>query len=192
MQEAFGRFLRLHFRPNFSQPLLFQQHVSHQKEVGQHTYANKMRDKGYAVCLVLVDARQRLNLHGKLLNNLEITVKKQPYGLASLAGLAVPGVDYLRALRIRTIAAPKALKVFDDFDALIAPTLLHLAGLPAARDRRVMTHFISRPQWGGSKVPGTFVVARCGSSRVAHEQLVASSRDRTDQLLRNRPRVSAG
>jgi aspartyl-tRNA(Asn)/glutamyl-tRNA(Gln) amidotransferase subunit A len=41
-----------------------------------------------------------------------------------LAALATPGVDYLRAMRIRTMAAPEAVKVFEKFDALIAPTLL--------------------------------------------------------------------
>jgi aspartyl-tRNA(Asn)/glutamyl-tRNA(Gln) amidotransferase subunit A len=55
----------------------------------------------------------------------ELVDPDQQAGL--LAGLAVPGVDYLRALRIRTLAAPEALKVFDEFDALIAPTLLQVA-----------------------------------------------------------------
>jgi aspartyl-tRNA(Asn)/glutamyl-tRNA(Gln) amidotransferase subunit A len=44
-----------------------------------------------------------------------------------LAGLSIPGTDYLRAMRIRTLAAPRALELFDHFDALIAPTLLHVA-----------------------------------------------------------------
>lgn len=44
-----------------------------------------------------------------------------------LAGLAVPGVDYLRAMRIRTLAAREAVLVFERFDALIAPTLLQVA-----------------------------------------------------------------
>lgn len=47
-----------------------------------------------------------------------------PQKAGLLAGLAIPGVDYLRALRIRTLAAPQAVKIFDEFDALIAPTLL--------------------------------------------------------------------
>ncbi len=41
-----------------------------------------------------------------------------------MAGLATPGVDYLRAQRIRTLAGPVAVRIFDQFDALIAPTLL--------------------------------------------------------------------
>jgi aspartyl-tRNA(Asn)/glutamyl-tRNA(Gln) amidotransferase subunit A len=46
-----------------------------------------------------------------------------------LAGLAIPAVDYLRAMQVRTLAAPAAVAVFDRFDVLIAPTLLH--GAPA-------------------------------------------------------------
>lgn len=48
--------------------------------------------------------------------------KSQQAGL--LAALATPGVDYLRAMRIRTLAAPAAVRLFETFDALIAPTLL--------------------------------------------------------------------
>lgn len=44
-----------------------------------------------------------------------------------LAGLAIPAADYLRAMQVRTIAGPQALKVFDQFDVLVAPTLLHVA-----------------------------------------------------------------
>jgi aspartyl-tRNA(Asn)/glutamyl-tRNA(Gln) amidotransferase subunit A len=44
-----------------------------------------------------------------------------------LAGLAIPAADYLRAMQIRTIAGPEAVKVFDQFDVLVAPTLLHVA-----------------------------------------------------------------
>jgi aspartyl-tRNA(Asn)/glutamyl-tRNA(Gln) amidotransferase subunit A len=44
-----------------------------------------------------------------------------------LAGLAIPGVDYLRAMRIRTLAAREAVRIFERFDALIAPTLLQVA-----------------------------------------------------------------
>lgn len=49
--------------------------------------------------------------------------KSQQAGL--MAGLAMPAPDYLRAMRIRTLAAPAAARIFDQFDALIAPTLLH-------------------------------------------------------------------
>jgi aspartyl-tRNA(Asn)/glutamyl-tRNA(Gln) amidotransferase subunit A len=41
-----------------------------------------------------------------------------------LAGLVRPGVDYLRAMRIRTLAAPAAVRVFEEVDVLAAPTLL--------------------------------------------------------------------
>src|SRR5262249_14050970 len=44
-----------------------------------------------------------------------------------LAGLAIPGVNYLRASRIRTLASAAALPIFERFDALIAPTLLQVA-----------------------------------------------------------------
>lgn len=40
------------------------------------------------------------------------------------AALAIPAVDYLRAMQIRALAAPAALAVFDAVDVLVAPTLL--------------------------------------------------------------------
>ncbi len=43
------------------------------------------------------------------------------------AGLVIPGVDYLRAMRVRTLAGHAAVRVFERFDALIAPTLLQVA-----------------------------------------------------------------
>jgi aspartyl-tRNA(Asn)/glutamyl-tRNA(Gln) amidotransferase subunit A len=49
--------------------------------------------------------------------------RSQQAGL--LAGLAIPGVEYLHAMRIRALAAPQAVAIFQQFDALIAPTLLH-------------------------------------------------------------------
>lgn len=53
----------------------------------------------------------------------QLADKQQQRGLRS--GLATPGVDYLRALRLRTLAAPQAVQVFREFDALVAPTFLH-------------------------------------------------------------------
>jgi aspartyl-tRNA(Asn)/glutamyl-tRNA(Gln) amidotransferase subunit A len=51
-----------------------------------------------------------------------------PSQQASLrAALAIPGVDYLRAMRLRAAARPVAVAVFERFDALIAPTLLQVA-----------------------------------------------------------------
>jgi aspartyl-tRNA(Asn)/glutamyl-tRNA(Gln) amidotransferase subunit A len=50
---------------------------------------------------------------------------RQKAGL--LSGLAIPGVDYLRAMRIRAHAGVEAVRVFERFDALVAPTLLHVA-----------------------------------------------------------------
>lgn len=44
-----------------------------------------------------------------------------------LAGLAVPGVDYVRAQRIRTVAQRAAFDLFHDYDALVAPGLLQVA-----------------------------------------------------------------
>ncbi len=43
------------------------------------------------------------------------------------AALAIPGVDYLRAMRLRAAAGPAAVGIFERFDALIAPTLLQVA-----------------------------------------------------------------
>ena len=57
----------------------------------------------------------------------ELRDKGQQAGL--MAGLAIPAVDYLRAMQVRTLAAPSAVAIFDQFDALIAPTLLHGAPL---------------------------------------------------------------
>ena len=44
-----------------------------------------------------------------------------------LAGLAVPGVDYLRAQRLRTVAQRAAFDLFHDYDALVAPGMLQVA-----------------------------------------------------------------
>ena len=43
------------------------------------------------------------------------------------AGLEVPAVDYLRAMQVRALAAPAALRVFERVDVLVAPTLLRSA-----------------------------------------------------------------
>jgi aspartyl-tRNA(Asn)/glutamyl-tRNA(Gln) amidotransferase subunit A len=42
-----------------------------------------------------------------------------------LSGLAVSGVEYLRVMRLRAVAAAEAVHVFARCDALIAPTFLH-------------------------------------------------------------------
>lgn len=57
----------------------------------------------------------------------ELLDQSQQAGL--LSGLAVPGVDYLAAMRTRATAAPAAVRIFDRFDALVAPTFLHGAPL---------------------------------------------------------------
>jgi aspartyl-tRNA(Asn)/glutamyl-tRNA(Gln) amidotransferase subunit A len=44
-----------------------------------------------------------------------------------LAGLSISAVDYLRALRIRTLASEALATLWKDYDALIAPTLLQVA-----------------------------------------------------------------
>ncbi len=44
-----------------------------------------------------------------------------------IAALDVPGVDYLRALRVRALAGPAAVGVFARCDALVAPTVLRVA-----------------------------------------------------------------
>ncbi|MFB3881091.1 MAG: amidase [Armatimonadota bacterium] len=49
--------------------------------------------------------------------------ERQQAGL--LAGLVTPGVDYLRAMRIRAMAGREAAQLFERFDVLVAPTLLH-------------------------------------------------------------------
>jgi aspartyl-tRNA(Asn)/glutamyl-tRNA(Gln) amidotransferase subunit A len=68
-----------------------------------------------------------------------------------LAGLAVPAADYLRAMRIRAIAAPEAVKVFEKFDALIAPTLLQ--GAPPA-DKSLNETWVGM---GGNGGPGNLL-----------------------------------
>ena len=76
----------------------------------------------------------------------ELVDKSQQAGL--LAGLAIPAVDYLRALRIRTVAIEALNTLWDDFDALLAPTLL-LTAPPIAKGLSE----ISEP-WGGNGGPG--------------------------------------
>lgn len=52
----------------------------------------------------------------------ELVDKAQVHGL--LAGMAVPAVDYLRAMRVRTVAIREINRLFEQVDVLIAPTLL--------------------------------------------------------------------
>ena len=58
----------------------------------------------------------------------ELADEAQQQGLRD--GLAVPAVDYLRAMRVRALAAPAAVAVFERVDVLVAPTLLR--GAPPA------------------------------------------------------------
>lgn len=75
--------------------------------------------------------------------------RSQQAGL--LAGLAIPGVEYLRAMRVRAQAAPQAVAVFEHFDALIAPTLLHGAPPVAKSLNESWTHM------GGNGGPGNLL-----------------------------------
>lgn len=61
-----------------------------------------------------------------------------------LAGLTVPAVDYIRALRIRSQAVATLNKMWEEFDALIAPTLL-LEATPIAKGLSEVTE-----PWGGN------------------------------------------
>jgi aspartyl-tRNA(Asn)/glutamyl-tRNA(Gln) amidotransferase subunit A len=65
-----------------------------------------------------------------------------------IAGLAVPACDYLRALRIRTAAIQSLNTMWNDFDVLVAPTLLTVAS-PIAKS----FHELTDP-WGGNGGPG--------------------------------------
>ncbi|HZT41100.1 MAG TPA: amidase [Chthonomonadaceae bacterium] len=65
-----------------------------------------------------------------------------------IAGLAVPAADYLRALRIRNIALDALNTMWDQFDALIAPTLL-LVATPVDKSLNEITE-----PWGGNGGPG--------------------------------------
>jgi len=78
----------------------------------------------------------------------ELADASQQAGL--LAGLATPAVDYLRAFRVRTLAAPAALAVFERCDALVAPTLLYSAW-PLERS------FRERPDDPGNGGPGNLL-----------------------------------
>lgn len=76
----------------------------------------------------------------------ELADTTQQAGL--LAGLALPAVDYLRALRIRALAQTTLNTLWNDFDALIAPTLL-LTAPPIAKKLSELTD-----PWGGNGGPG--------------------------------------
>jgi aspartyl-tRNA(Asn)/glutamyl-tRNA(Gln) amidotransferase subunit A len=65
-----------------------------------------------------------------------------------IAGLAMPASDYLRALRIRTVAVNALSTLWNDFDALIAPTLL-LGATPIATSLNAI-----KEPWGGNGGPG--------------------------------------
>jgi aspartyl-tRNA(Asn)/glutamyl-tRNA(Gln) amidotransferase subunit A len=68
-----------------------------------------------------------------------------------IAGLSVTAVDYLRALRIRTEARAAISKLWNDFDALIAPTLL-LEATPINKGLSEITE-----PWGGNGGAGNLV-----------------------------------
>ena len=68
-----------------------------------------------------------------------------------LAGLATPGVDYLRAMKIRTLAARATEEVWKNFDVLTAPTLLQ--GAPAI-DKNLNETF---GHMGGNGGPGNLL-----------------------------------
>ncbi len=65
-----------------------------------------------------------------------------------IAGLEMPAVDYLRAMRIRTIALQKLHTLWNEFDALIAPTLL-TGATPITTPLSAGTE-----DWGGNGGPG--------------------------------------
>jgi aspartyl-tRNA(Asn)/glutamyl-tRNA(Gln) amidotransferase subunit A len=65
-----------------------------------------------------------------------------------IAGLAMPASEYLRALRIRTLAQKALATLWEEFDALIAPTLLTVA-TPIDQSLRTLTD-----PWGGNGGPG--------------------------------------
>jgi aspartyl-tRNA(Asn)/glutamyl-tRNA(Gln) amidotransferase subunit A len=66
-----------------------------------------------------------------------------------IAGLAMPACDYIRAMRIRTIALRALNGMWEDHDALIAPTLLTVAP-PVAKKLSELTE-----PWGGNGGPGS-------------------------------------
>jgi aspartyl-tRNA(Asn)/glutamyl-tRNA(Gln) amidotransferase subunit A len=69
----------------------------------------------------------------KLITSGEVRKLVDPQQQAGLiAGLAVPAVDYIKAMQLRSVAGPHAVRVFETFDILVAPTLLKGA-IPAAR-----------------------------------------------------------
>jgi aspartyl-tRNA(Asn)/glutamyl-tRNA(Gln) amidotransferase subunit A len=51
----------------------------------------------------------------------ELISASQKNGL--MMGLAIPAADYLQAMRVRALAGPAAVRIFEEFDALAAPTL---------------------------------------------------------------------
>ncbi len=68
-----------------------------------------------------------------------------------VASLTVTAVDYLRALRIRNEARTAINRLWNDFDVLIAPTLL-LEATPIAKSLNEITD-----PWGGNGGPGNLL-----------------------------------
>ena len=85
----------------------------------------------------------------KLIRSERLSLLKDEYQEAGLiAGLSIPSSDYLKALRIRTLAQHAISKLWDVCDVLIAPTLLRTAN-------PIQERFVeSVAPWGGNGGPG--------------------------------------
>jgi aspartyl-tRNA(Asn)/glutamyl-tRNA(Gln) amidotransferase subunit A len=106
----------------------FDEAVNVLKKLGHEVADAKIADAPYALAAGTIVDVEGSAAFENLIRSEKLDLLVDPAQRAGLiAGLAIPGTDYLRAMRIRTLAAPKAIELFDRFDALIAPTLLHVA-----------------------------------------------------------------
>jgi aspartyl-tRNA(Asn)/glutamyl-tRNA(Gln) amidotransferase subunit A len=103
----------------------FQEALQVLTKLGHATEEARLPDYPYDQCAEVIVVVEGSSAFEELARSprLELLADKAQHA-GFLAGLAVPAADYLRAMRIRAMAAPEAVKVFEKFDALVAPTLL--------------------------------------------------------------------
>jgi aspartyl-tRNA(Asn)/glutamyl-tRNA(Gln) amidotransferase subunit A len=122
------------------------------RKLGHRTAEAELPDVPYGLAAETIITAEGASSFENLIRgpDLELLVDEtQKAGL--VAGLRVPAADYLRAMRIRTLAAEKAVLVFERFDALVAPTLLK--GAPPA-DRPLSEGWTGM---GGNGGPGNLL-----------------------------------
>jgi len=121
-------------------------------KLGHRTAEAKLPDFPYSLAAETIITAEGASSFENLIGGPDLELLADETQKAGLvAGLRVPAADYLRAMRVRTLAAEKAVLVFERFDALVAPTLLK--GAPPA-DRPLSEGWTGM---GGNGGPGNLL-----------------------------------